>query len=136
MIEGIAHICISAVDLAETERFYCSGLGFHKAFDFIRGDDVFGFYLEVANRTFIEVFRQEGEPGTGAMPIRHICFEVSDIDSIIEHLQAQKYEVTEKRLGADQSWQAWVTDPSGVRIELHEYTDKSSQITRENCKVE
>ena len=51
------------------------------------------------------------------------------------HLIEKGYEVTEKKLGADESWQTWVTDPSGVRIEFHEYTEKSTQITGEDCIV-
>jgi lactoylglutathione lyase len=31
-------------------------------------------------------------------------------------------------LGGDQSYQAWLADPDGNRIELHQFTDKSLQI--------
>jgi hypothetical protein len=43
------------------------------------------------------------------------------------------YETTEKKLGSDQSWQIWTTDPNGVRIEFHQYTADSSQRTHNNC---
>jgi hypothetical protein len=49
MIKGLAHVCLSATDLAAAERFYCFGLGFRKRFDFIHSDLVIGFYLEVPN---------------------------------------------------------------------------------------
>ena len=65
MIKGIAHVCLTAPDLAATERFYCSTLGFSKVFDFIRGGDVIGFYLRVAPGAYIEVFRR-GEAGPSA----------------------------------------------------------------------
>ncbi|MBU4199845.1 MAG: hypothetical protein KKG09_06915 [Verrucomicrobia bacterium] len=35
---------------------YCSGLGFRKVFDFIRGGEIIGFYLAVAEHAFMEVF--------------------------------------------------------------------------------
>ena len=133
MIKGLAHVCISALDLAAAERFYCSGLGFKKAFDFIRGGEVVGFYLEVSEKSYIEIFRQDEIHEDGSCPIRHLCFEVGDIDEVSRHLRAKRYEVTEKKLGADGSWQIWTTDPSGVWIEFHQYTVQSSQLTAGDC---
>lgn len=133
MINCLAHVCIAACDLASTERFYCSGLGFRRVFDFIRGGEVIGFYLEVSERSYIEIFRQDEIHGYGSCPIRHLCFEVGDMDEVSRHLRALRYEVTEKELGADGSWQIWTTDPSGVRIEFHQYTEHSSQVTGRDC---
>ena len=133
MITGLAHVCLAAKDLAETERFYCAGLGLKKAFDFIRNGRIIGFYLEVAKGSFIEVFQEAECDGRANSPIRHVCLEVDDIDGIGRALVKAGFEVTPKLLGADHSWQSWTTDPSGVRIEFHHYTASSSQITRENC---
>lgn len=69
-------------------------------------------------------------------PIRHFCLEVDDIEQVRRRLTENGYEVTDKKLGADQSWQLWTTDPSGVRIEFHQYTDRSSQVTHEDCMLE
>ena len=44
--------------------------------------------------------------------------DVDSIDDISRPLTEAGYEVTEKKLGADESWQAWVTDPTGIRIEF------------------
>ena len=136
MIKGLAHVCIAAMDLASAERFYCSGLGFRKVFDFIRGGEVIGFYLDVSANTFIEVFRQDQVRADGNCPIMHMCFEVSDIDEVSRHLKSHGYDVTEKTLGADQSWQTWTSDPTGVKIEFHQYTGKSSQVTGANCVLD
>jgi len=136
MIRGIAHICIGSKDLAATERFYCAGLGFSKAFNFIRNGDVFGFYLRVAENSHIEVFRQDEIQEGPKCPIRHMCFEVDDIESTVRRLKDQGYDATEKQLGADRSWQAWTTDPGGVRIEFHQYTAESSQKTGRDCRLD
>jgi len=133
MIKGLAHVCIAARDLAATERFYCSELGFKKVFDFIRGGEVTGFYLEVSEKSYIEVFRQDEIRGNGSCPIRHLCLEVCNIDEVSRHLRDKGHEVTEKKLGADGSWQIWTTDPSGVQIEFHQYTKQSSQLTAQDC---
>ena len=136
MIEGLAHVCIGANDLAATERFYCSGLGFAKLFDFVRDGETVGFYLKVAENSYIEVFRQDEVDADAKSPIRHLCFQVAGVDEVSRHLASHGYEVTEKKLGADQSWQAWTADPSGVRIEFHQYTAQSSQVTGKNCVLD
>jgi catechol 2,3-dioxygenase-like lactoylglutathione lyase family enzyme len=133
MIKQLAHICIRSADLARTEAFYVDGLGMERFFDFERNGDLFGFYLKAGANTFIEVFKGEPDkPGN----INHVALEVSDMDALLEHLRARGIHHTEKKLGADHSWQAWLEDPDGVRIELHEYTADSSQLTRNTCVVD
>jgi len=55
MIRGMAHVCIGKGPCG-TERFYRSGLGLEKAFDFIRAGQTIGFYLRASAETYIEVF--------------------------------------------------------------------------------
>jgi glyoxylase I family protein len=136
MITQIAHVCIGARDLAESQRFYCDVLGIPKKFDFIKNEQLFGFYLGVGNNTFIEVFEEGQETLDGQAMIKHLCLEVDDIDAVIERVTSQGWEVTQKKRGCDQTWQAWITDPSGVRIELHQYTEQSSQFTGTDCLVD
>jgi len=133
MIKGFAHVCLATTDLPAVERFYCEGLGFRKVFDFIRSGQVTGFYLEVAENTYIEVFSGGEINTTDRAPIAHFCLETDDIDQVARQLAENGYPVTEKKLGADQSWQIWTKDPSGVRIEFHQYTEQSSQRTHQDC---
>ena len=133
MIKGFAHICLLAADLEAAERFYCQGLGFKKAFNFIRKGKVTGFYLELAQGTYIEIFQNSTIEIRDNSPILHFCLEVDDIDQVARRLNEHGYATTPKKLGADQSWQTWVTDPSGVKIEFHQYTDRSSQLTHADC---
>lgn len=131
MIKRFAHVCIGATDLAESERFYVEKLGLGKAFDFVRGGRQFGFYVKVGETTFVEVFAQNEAPNLERPLIKHFCLEVDDLDATIAKLQAAGVEVSPKKWGADRAWQAWITDPSGVRIELMQYTDNSAQFTGE-----
>lgn len=132
MIKGIAHLCIRVADLGRTARFYCQGLGLEKAFDFRRDDKTVGFYLKAGNGNYLEFFEREpAEPG--ANPIDHLCFEVDSIDSVNAAVAAAGYTPGEKKMGADHAYQAWLTDPDGVRIELHEYTADCCQKTGEAC---
>ncbi|MBN1348692.1 VOC family protein [candidate division KSB1 bacterium] len=132
LIKGLAHICLCSTDLAASEKFYCQGLGFKKVFDFIRNGQIVGFYLKIADGTFIEIFKEKAVNTAVTCPIRHLCLEVAEIDQTNQHLIALGYEVTEKQMGGDNSWQSWTTDPTGVKIEFHQYTENSSQITGEN----
>ncbi len=133
MIKGIAHICLIANDMAAAERFYCNGLGFKKAFDFIRAGKPAGFYLEVTPGAYIEIFPRDDIDPKAKSPIQHFCLEVDALEPLRKRLMDLGYEVTEKKLGADHSWQMWTSDPSGTRIEFHHYTPDSCQLTRQNC---
>lgn len=135
MLKQLAHICIMSTDLAATERFYCDVFGLQKSFDFLKDGNLFGFYLVLENRTFIEVFLNTEASETGTPLINHLCLEVESIDAVIQHARSNGYEITDKEKGADNTWQAWIYDPSGVRIELFEYTAESSQFTGKDCIV-
>jgi lactoylglutathione lyase/glyoxylase I family protein len=128
MIKGIAHICFTVSDLDRALGFYQDGLGFEHAFDFMReSGERYGCYLHIGERNFIELF--EGEPSEPAErpSFRHFCLEVEDIEDTVATLRDRGLEVSEIKLGKDQSYQAWLTDPDGNRIELHAYTPASWQ---------
>jgi catechol 2,3-dioxygenase-like lactoylglutathione lyase family enzyme len=133
MIKRLAHICLHSEDLQKTEAFYCQALGMERYFDFEKDGELFGFYLKAGSGTFIEVFK--GSPGSVGN-INHLALEVEDIDAVIDRLNANGVAVTEKKFGPDNSWQAWLEDPSGVRIELHQYTPQSSQLKRNTVQVD
>lgn len=134
MIKQLAHACVMSSDLAATEAFYCGKLGLKKTFDFIKEGELYGFYLELGNGTFLEVFAEPAKERPSR--IRHLCFEVEDIDRVVEELDAKQVAHTEKKLGGDNTWQTWIKDPDGIDIEFHQYTDESSQITGTDCLVD
>ena len=130
MIKQLAHICIHATDLEKTAWFYTDVLGLEKAFEFQRNGETFGFYLAVGNDTFIEVFTGDSaEIGN----IKHVAIQVEDMGSLIARIRQHGITMSEKKRGADHSWQVWVTDPNGVRIEFHEYTSESCQVVGGTC---
>ncbi|MFP4222587.1 MAG: VOC family protein [Phycisphaeraceae bacterium] len=128
MITGIAHLCFFVRDLDAMEAFYCETLGLERAFDFT--DDAghrTGMYVHVGGRTFIELFEKPHEDRSATQAYQHVCLEVDDLAKTVEALQAAGVETSEPKLGDDESWQAWITDPEGNAIELHQYTPKSWQ---------
>lgn len=124
-VKQVAHVCILARDLAETRAFWGDVLGLPVKFEFLRDGRPFGFYLDAGGRTNVEVF-ERAEAGAAAR-IDHLCLEVEDIDAAVAHVRDLGVAITDKKLGVDATWQAWVTDPNGVRIELFQYTDRSAQ---------
>ena len=129
MFKRLAHVCLGASDLNASERFYVDALGMEKAFDFYRAGQRIGFYARAGDTTFLEVFADSDTPDEVRPRIKHFCLEVEDLDAVIKRLTSRGLEVSAKQLGADQAWQAWITDPSGVRIEMMQYSKASTQFT-------
>jgi glyoxylase I family protein len=127
MITGIAHICLTVSDLEGSIAFYRDGLGLKPAFDFTRDGRRYGLYLHVGGRNFVELFEGELVDPAPKQSFRHFCLEVDDIQEAVKTLRQRGIEVSDPKLGADQSYQAWIADPDGNRIELHSYTPESWQ---------
>lgn len=136
MIKRLAHVCIGAADLERTEQFYVDLLGMEIAFEFMRGGQRIGFYLQAGGTSFIEVFAERESLKDGRASLKHFCLEVEDIEAFITQLTAQGIDVSRKKFGADNAWQAWITDPNGLRIELMQYTKDSTQFTGESVALD
>lgn len=129
MFKRLAHVCIEAVDLDAAESFYADVLRMEKAFEFFRGGQRIGFYIKAGETTFLEIFATDAAAKNGSSLIKHFCLEVEDLDAVLSQLSDCGVEASAKKMGADNAWQAWITDPSGVRIELMQYSETSTQFT-------
>ena len=128
MITNLAHACFTVSDLDRAQRFYADALGLTPAFEYFdESGKRYGLYLFLGGRNFIELFTGELTAPAPGQSFRHICLEVDDIQSTVSDLRAKGIEVSEPKLGKDRSWQAWITDPDGNRIELHDYNPDSKQ---------
>lgn len=137
-IKQIAHTCIFARDLDAVETFYREVMGVSPKFTFMRGSDRIGFYLDFGHRTFIEVFRKGESRFDESNQINHICLETEDISAFIAHVRSKGVDISDKKLGVDGTWQAWLTDPSGVKLEIFQYTAESLQFGPDGgvCQVD
>jgi lactoylglutathione lyase/glyoxylase I family protein len=126
-VKQVAHVCIFAHDLAQTRAFYEEVLGLDIQFNFLRNGRIFGFYLNAGGRSHVEVFEKTESEYSDRNQINHLCLEVESIDAAIAHIRSKNVEITNKKYACDETYQAWVRDPNGVKIELFEYTDKSAQ---------
>jgi lactoylglutathione lyase/glyoxylase I family protein len=128
MITGLAHVCFVVSDLDASIAFYRDQLGLTPAFDFVNEQgERFGCYLRVGGRAFLELFKGTLTARAEGQAFQHICLEVDDIESTVATLRERGVEVGPVSLGSDQSYQAWLSDPDGNRIELHGYTPESWQ---------
>ena len=136
-LKMVAHVCIKSTDLERTLAFYCGALGMERQFDFTRGGRVIGFYLKLAERAFVEVFEAQeiAAPGADAA-LHHFCLETDDMAAVRERLVEHGFAPEEIRTGADGTLQFWVADPSGVRFEFHQYTERSAQFGAAGGAVE
>ena len=128
-VKQLAHVCILAQDLEATRGFYRDVLGMHTRSNFLRDGRTFGFYLDCGGRSHVEVFQKDASTYSELNQINHFCLEVENIDAAIAHIKAKGIDVTAKKHACDDTFQAWIRDPNGVKIELFEYTDKSAQFT-------
>jgi catechol 2,3-dioxygenase-like lactoylglutathione lyase family enzyme len=129
MLKSLAHVCFVVKDLDASIAFY-EKLGCAQAFDFINdAGERFGVYLHVGGRSFIELFVGAPDAPADGQSYKHICLEVEDVQEAVPALRAKGLEVTDAAMGSDHSWQAWLADPDGNRIELHGYTAESKQGT-------
>ena len=128
MIKSLAHVCFIVPDLDASIAFYRDVLGLKPAFEFRNEkDELFGVYLHVGGRSFIELFKGKVGQRAEAQTYQHLCLEVDDIKAAVAMLRAKGIAVTEMILGSDCAWQAWLKDPDGNAIELHCYTPESKQ---------
>lgn len=133
MITGIAHNAVTVRDMDESLRFYTEALGFKRAFDIDnpKNGEPWIVYLNICRGQFLELFYggTEDNPWRDSLiGFNHFCFEVDDIFATVERIRAAGYPIdVEPNQGCDMNWQAWVTDPNGVRIELMKIEPDSPQ---------
>ncbi len=126
-VKGLAHACFRVRDLDAALAFYVGKLGLEHCFDFKNEQgERFGVYLKFGGKVFLELFQgaYEAEAEGSFM---HLCLEVEDINAAVDQLRAAGLEVSDPVLGVDNTWQAWLADPDGNKLELHCYTPESWQ---------
>jgi catechol 2,3-dioxygenase-like lactoylglutathione lyase family enzyme len=140
VIRKLAHLCLVTDQLEAMLDFYTRQIGFPVKFIFRNAQgQVFGYYLECGDTTFIEIFdrvlKHKQWGGDSALaPIRigdqinHFCFEVIDMPQHIARLESRGVKVTNVKTAMDHSHQAWAADPDGNLVEFMEYTHASWQL--------
>jgi catechol 2,3-dioxygenase-like lactoylglutathione lyase family enzyme len=126
LFKRLAHVCLHVKDLQRSLDYYHK-LGFKDKFDFTRKGRDYGRYLEIADKTYIEVFEEPEKGRAGQGGIAHFCLETENLEAVMARLDLQGVPYTPIKQGGDFTWQIWLEDPDGNKFELHQYTEKSMQ---------
>lgn len=127
-VNRIAHVCLNVKNLERSIAWY-KKLGFTEVFRFNRHGKPYGIYLEIAAGNYIEIFENPDLKQVVNNGIVHFCLESDSIDTLMQEYDSAGISYTPKKLGCDTTWQIWLSDPDGNAFEIHEYTDKSAQLT-------
>jgi lactoylglutathione lyase len=139
LITRLAHLCLKTDKLKEMVTFYRDVLGLPIKFD-LKNDagTPFGYYFDLGNRTFLEIFdhqlaaKQWKHPAdplerAKAMHYGHFCMESPDLVQLKAKWLEKGLKSSEIMKGMDGSLQMWIGDPDGNAIEVMQYTPESLQ---------
>jgi len=110
---GMHHVGINVTDTDEALRFYVGVLGLRQRTD--RPDFGFGGAWLDAGDQQVHLLQVPPPEQKG----QHFALWFADLDAVVAELREQGYEVAEPMQVATDR-QAFVSDPSGNTVELHE----------------
>jgi glyoxylase I family protein len=125
-LNRVHHIAIICSDYQKSKHFYSEVLGFKILLEVYREErQSYKLDLEVGNQYQIELFSFPEPPARASRPeavgLRHLAFEVDNVEEAVENLQANGVitepiridEFTGKRF-------TFFADPDGLPLELYE----------------
>ena len=126
MLKGIHHIAIICSDYEASKKFYIDILGLEVIRETYRKERAsFKLDLSLNGQYIIELFSFPNPPGRLSTPeatgLRHLAFEVDNLESVIAHLETHHIyvepirtdEMTNKRF-------TFTADPDKLPIEFYE----------------
>jgi len=125
-LNRIHHIALICSDYAVSKSFYTNVLGLEIVRETYRTErDSYKLDLSVQGEYQIELFSFPNPParvsGPEARGLRHLAFEVDDIDASVKHLQKHKLIIEEIRVDLTTGKRfVFFSDPDGLPIELYE----------------
>ncbi|TDL71068.1 VOC family protein [Rhodococcus qingshengii] len=126
-LKKIHHIAIICSNYEVSKDFYVRILGLTPIREVYREErDSYKLDLEVNGHYQIELFSFPNPPARVNDPeaagLRHLAFEVDDIEEEVRHLTTKQVEVEDIRIDPwTQKKFTFFADPDGMPIELYEY---------------
>ena len=119
-IKKLSHVCLSTKSLKKVKDFYIGILKFKIAHEFInKNNKTYGYFINTGNKTFIEFFLSKNKIIKKNTPVRHICFEVYDIDTFFKKIK-YKFPNSKLKVGkTDNIKQFFIKDYENNIIEFH-----------------
>ncbi len=142
-LNGLQHILVQTADLEATKDWYVKVLGFevgpHPDFKFpvywlyLDGKDV--LHLTIGGRNVSENRKayvgQQSEATYGSGVVDHIAFRATGLAETMAHLEAEGIEFTRRQASNEASFQLFLMDPNGLKVELNFPLEEAVDITAE-----
>ena len=125
-LNRIHHIALICSDYAVSKSFYTNVLGLEIVRETYRAErDSYKLDLSVQGEYQIELFSFPNPParvsGPEAQGLRHLAFEVDNIDASVKHLQKHRLIIEEIKVDLITGKRfVFFSDPDGLPIELYE----------------
>lgn len=126
MLNKIHHTAIICSNYEKSKTFYVNILGLEIIQEIYRAERV-SYKLDLAlnNQYCIELFSFPNPPKRTSRPeatgLRHLAFEVDNIDSVIEHLTKHNIEIESIRIDEFTNKRfTFIADPDDLPIEFYE----------------
>ncbi|RUR75741.1 VOC family protein [Chlorogloeopsis fritschii PCC 9212] len=123
---GIHHVAIICSNYEKSKKFYTEVLGFSIINETFRAArNSYKLDLQVGDNCQIELFSFPNPPQRVSKPeacgLRHLAFEVDDIENTVSDLQAQGVEVEDIRLDEITGKRfTFFQDPDALPLEIYE----------------
>jgi glyoxylase I family protein len=120
------HVAVIASDYERSRRFYVEALGLEVVREVHRRErDSYKLDLKLPDGTEIELFSFPDPPRRPSYPeacgLRHLAFEVADIDEAVRDLQDEGVAVEPVRVDEHTGRRfTFFADPDGLPLELYE----------------
>lgn len=123
----IHHIAITVNNIEESQKFYRDFFNFRTSKSFKREDmNAKAIFLELEG-LFLELwefadFKESVDDlkDIKIRGIRHIAFEVENLDKILLDFKQRGLEATDPKLGAIGHMYSFISDPNGVALEIYQ----------------
>jgi len=125
-LNRIHHVAVIASDYERSKRFYAEVLGLKVVAETYRKErDSWKLDLAVGEDYQIELFTFPGAPERPSYPeargLRHLAFEVDDVDAAAEELRGKGIEIEAVRVDPVTGKKfVFFADPDGLPLELYE----------------
>jgi glyoxylase I family protein len=125
MLERIHHVAVIASDYDRSKRFYTEVLGFQLIAEHYRAErrswkgDLASGAIQIELFSFPEAPPRPSRPE--AQGLRHLAFEVSDLDAVVAAIAAHDVELEPIRIDPYTGKRfTFFADPDGLPLELYE----------------
>lgn len=117
MLLCLGHVTLRSADFERTEHFYCDLLGMRIGPR--PAIPLPGRWLYVGDEAVLHVLPRQTAPPRDTQPVvDHFAFNADDRTGFEQRLTAAGQPFESRRLADSDTWQIFLTDPDGVRVEL------------------